>query len=242
VLSAGPDLGAELMGQRPFLRHAEIPIVAPDPAFRPIPLDLALTVSSGARVERTSMLNIVGVSPGRDPSMTGEAVLVTAPYADAAGGDASAVAALIEISRLLSGGSTSRTSRSLIFAATDGSDMGLAGARAIAGRLSEMSIHPSSVVSLAALGGPIQVTTSQPSRLREIAREMAAKLGVTLESEVDLEGAEDQGRRFPFYLAGVPSVGVTAAVQRSVQGLQNGTPDIEKASRLAALIVWALAR
>jgi len=239
VLSAGPDLGAELMGRQLFLRHANPPTVAVEPAFRPMPLDLALTVTTGLKTERQPMVNIVGVAPGRDPALAGEAVLVTAPYTASENGDGSGIAALIETARMLAGGPVPRTSRSLVFAATDGGESGLAGSRALASRLSEFSIRPTSVVSLGTLGEPVLVTAPGPPRIGETARDMAAKLGITLDAGVDLAGAEPEERLLPFHLAGVPSIRISTASRAN--GESNPLA-LEKAARFAALIVWALGR
>ena len=129
VLSAGPEIGIDLLGRQAFARHAAIPLDAPQPGYKPVLLDLEVGATAPLRIERRPMANIIGYLEGADPALKSEAIVVTAHY-DAMGrsedgamltgasDNAAGVAAMLETARWLSDPHR-RPARSVLLVATD---------------------------------------------------------------------------------------------------------------------------
>jgi hypothetical protein len=261
VLSVGPEMGAEILGPQRFARVAAEPMVAPEPGARPILLDLEISATAALRRHEVPMANLLGWLQGSDPALSGEVLLVTAHY-DAMGraedgallggasDNAAGAAALLETARWLAAPER-RPSRGILFALLDGEEWGLAGSRALAGRLKELSVRLTAVVNIDSLGtgDPSSVYliggSHQPD-IRTLVERAAPLMALRLGRDIDPFAFDYGSDYYPFHLEGIPAVGFFAADYRS---LHRPTDTIEalnadalaRTARLAALTVWALA-
>jgi Zn-dependent M28 family amino/carboxypeptidase len=261
VLSAGPEIGIELLGRQGFARHAATPLEAQQPGYKPVLLDLEVGATAPLRIERRPMANIIGYLEGTDPTLKSEAVVVTAHYdamgrtedgvlLNGASDNAAGVAAMLEIARWLSE-PRRRPARSVLLVATDGEEWGLAGSRALVGRLAEVSLKSVAVVNIDSLGSrevadPFLIGGSNHPETRAAVDCLAAALGAHLGRDIDAYAFDDGSDYYPFHLAGVTSVGFFAAnyrmLHRSSDSIESLDPAaLELAARLAAITIRALA-
>jgi hypothetical protein len=114
--------------------------------FRPVSLGITLDCSFGASYRPVHASNVIGLLPGSDQELKGQAVVITAHYDHLGIGrpvagdsiyngaldNASGVASVLELARAF-GQMKRKPGRSLVFIATDGEESGLLGSQYYAG-------------------------------------------------------------------------------------------------------------
>jgi hypothetical protein len=228
VVSAGPELGEELLGRQAFARLATPPDrVPPGSRFSPWLLDLKVSVEAEVRAEEAPGSNIIAVLEGVDPARRGEAVVLLAPRG---GPHRGALELLAAAARW--GASSKRPMRALVTAAIDPAHGPIAGSRALAAQMDAAGLIPSAVVSLDLMASPgpaslLKLTAATPP-LDVLARAAAREAGVPLAA---WSGEDDRAALLaPFIARGVP-----------VLGLGFPGPQAETRTRLARLVATVLA-
>lgn len=188
------------------------------------------TLKPTARLERTTRLspitspNVIGMLPGSDPALAGEAVLMMG-HLDHIGTDptregdkifngamdnASGIAALIEAARILSA-SPNRPRRTVLFAAVTGEEKGLLGAD----YLSRHPVGAAKIVGVVNLDMPVLLYDfkdlvafgAEHSTLGPIVAGAGAKAGVGLSPDpLPAEGLFTRSDHYRFVQQGIPSV------------------------------------
>ncbi len=191
----------------------------------PVSLTLDLEASGEVRIERTRgpVANVVGVLPGRDPSLSDEAIVIGAHYDHLGRGgfgslapsrqgevhpgaddNASGTAALLEIARRLAAGPPLR--RTLTFVAFTAEEVGLLGSAHFVDRRPEGLPAPVAMLNMDMVGrlreGRIVVFGSESAdEWRPLLDASATALGLDLALEGHGTGPSDQTS---FYVKSVP--------------------------------------
>ncbi|MGH9868880.1 MAG: hypothetical protein ACREAA_12040 [Candidatus Polarisedimenticolia bacterium] len=175
TLSAGPELGIELLGQNTFARLSTPPdLEAPNPGFRPWLLDLRVGAWASLGLLDSSGTNVLAFIEGTDPGRRGE-VVVLITLRDSA--HPAGAALLASCARALSG--EGRPKPGVVLAALDPLRGGIPGAAALAGWLDEMGLSASAVIGIGAPGPLMELPLASES-LESLARESARASGVAL--------------------------------------------------------------
>ncbi|MBI3098350.1 MAG: M20/M25/M40 family metallo-hydrolase [Planctomycetes bacterium] len=174
----------------------------------------------------TPAANVVGILPGADPSRAHEAVILGAHYdhlgVDAQGtpfpganDNASGVAALISIARAF-GETATRPSRTIVFVAFAGEELGLWGSQAFVANppVKMRDVVAMLNVDMCGRGGRDELALIGVLRNPSLAREVeAANASVGLQLKTDIEFAFPWGSdHWPFHVAGVPSLDFTSSL------------------------------
>ena len=119
------------------------------------------------------------------------------------------------------------------------------------GRLAEVSLKTVAVVNIDSIGSqeatnPFLIGGSIHPETRAAVDCLASALGLHLGRDIDAYAFDYGSDYYPFHLAGVPAIGFFAAnyraLHRSADNIEALDPAaLERASRLAAMTVWALA-
>ena len=197
-------------------------------ANKPLPrFPLTGTLRAKAALERTTIAsaNVIGMIEGTDPTLKGEYVVMSAHLDHVGVGrpvngdsiyngamdDASGVASVIEIARLLTEAGT-KTKRSVIFMAQTGEEKGLLGSRYFAARPTVpfkqivadinldmfLPLYPLKVIEVQGL---------TESSLGETVREAAKEVGVDVQTDREPEQNRFiRSDQYSFIRAGIPSL------------------------------------
>ena len=245
VLSAGPELGEELIGRPALMRQIERPTLLPEPAYRPMLLDLELGASAPVARESAQLDNIIGYLEGASPELQGEAVMISAifpgPEDDPAG-----MAVMLEVARLFSDPSR-RPPRSLLFAALDPQASGLAGWRSLSGRVPELRVKPISMLELdLQVGGePTQVVLEGKVVTPEIrsAVEAAGRtFGLLARAQDEASDTGCDAGEESIAPEGIVAMRLASSPAPEQLGERQKVQEAERVARLAAMTVWALAQ
>lgn len=196
--------------------------------FKPVKLNLNVSLNLNSEVKRVEAPNVVAILPGRDPKLKDEYVVFTAHWdhlgigAPNKNGDtiyngaldnATGVASVIEIARILSGLPVAeRPRRSILFLIPTAEEQGLIGAE-------WYSRHP--LVPLAKTAANINLDSmnilgpthdfvtlgAERSSLKAVVETLARERGLRISPDARPEqGSFYRSDHFPFAKAGVPSI------------------------------------
>ncbi len=227
------------------------------PCSRPLDAVAAVMVKAHFHAHQTSM-NVVGILPGGDPRVAGEAIVVGAHldhvgrqgpqvYFPGANDNASGSAAVLAVATALAH-APSRPARSVIFALFSSEEAGLHGAKRF---VSEPPVSPDSIVAYLNLdcvghGDSIQVGGGKTRpRLWQIARDLDQSGERLMVGETWGGGGADAA---PFEAAKIPNLYFASKFSYTYLHLTSDTPAtlnpplFAAIARLVCRTTWALAQ
>jgi hypothetical protein len=216
---------------------------------RPVDTGSKLTIKMEQRQAKTQAANLWAFSPGSDPDLRDETVVLGAHYdhfgaqagAVFAGADdnASGTAVILEIARVLAA-TEFQTKRSILFIAFAGEEQGLLGSRYYVSHPVKPLTRTRAMINVDHAGVGNGRVTVGLSRIERSSAEAAGEQAGVLD-QLDLVGLFPGGDHVPFVEAGIPTATIVSSGSHPDFHQPSDTADKIKSEILAGIARYTLA-